>query len=347
MAGNPYLWSPTAATNSAADADINWVEGQLPSTVNDSARAMMAGVAGWLKDTNATLTTGGSANAQTVTSNVNYAALATGLRLVLKAGFSNTTAACTLTVTPSGGGAFGAKAIKVFTASGESDPGINSIRLNGHYLVEYDTAANAAAGAWILLNPSSPIPGGTVVRTFTASSTYPTATNANVQILAYCKGGGGGGANSSDSRLGGGGGEGGESWKLTTATALSGQTVSIGAGGAGAVPAGNGSAGGTTSIGTVITAVGGAGGTAGHNGGAGGVGGAAGTSDWGFRGDVGHSGGDTTIGTVGLPAPGGGKGGGLSSSAGVANSGGGGGGSVASGAAGGSGIVVCIEYGTI
>lgn len=39
-------WSTTAADNDDADATINWLENQLPSTVNNSARAMMAGIRG-------------------------------------------------------------------------------------------------------------------------------------------------------------------------------------------------------------------------------------------------------------------------------------------------------------
>lgn len=38
-------WSTTAANNATADPSINWKEGQAPSTVNDSARAMMAALA--------------------------------------------------------------------------------------------------------------------------------------------------------------------------------------------------------------------------------------------------------------------------------------------------------------
>ena len=40
-------WSTTAGNNATADPSINWQEGQAPSTVNDSARAMMAAVATW------------------------------------------------------------------------------------------------------------------------------------------------------------------------------------------------------------------------------------------------------------------------------------------------------------
>lgn len=42
-------WSTTAANNATADPSINWQEGQAPSTVNDSARQMMADVATWFQ----------------------------------------------------------------------------------------------------------------------------------------------------------------------------------------------------------------------------------------------------------------------------------------------------------
>jgi microcystin-dependent protein len=64
-----YDWSTTAADNDDADSTINWRENQAPSTVNNSARAMMAAEAVWLADTHRAITTGGSSNAYTVTSN--------------------------------------------------------------------------------------------------------------------------------------------------------------------------------------------------------------------------------------------------------------------------------------
>jgi hypothetical protein len=64
-------WSTTAATNSNADATINWAEGQAPSTVNDSARAMMAALAVWYAQissgTIVTGTVGGTVDAITLT----------------------------------------------------------------------------------------------------------------------------------------------------------------------------------------------------------------------------------------------------------------------------------------
>jgi microcystin-dependent protein len=75
MATGLVTWSTTAATNASADSNVNWAEGQAPSSVNDSARAMMASVAKWRDDTNGSIATGGSSTAYTVTSNQSFASL--------------------------------------------------------------------------------------------------------------------------------------------------------------------------------------------------------------------------------------------------------------------------------
>jgi len=43
-------WSTTAGDNDDADPAINWLENQAPSTVNNSARAMMAAIRTWYED---------------------------------------------------------------------------------------------------------------------------------------------------------------------------------------------------------------------------------------------------------------------------------------------------------
>jgi microcystin-dependent protein len=63
-----FKWSKTASSNATADATINWAEGQAPSTVNDSARAMMAAAAKYRDDVAGIIATGGSSSAYTVTS---------------------------------------------------------------------------------------------------------------------------------------------------------------------------------------------------------------------------------------------------------------------------------------
>jgi microcystin-dependent protein len=63
-----YKWSRTAASNATADSNVNFAEGQAPSTVNDSARALMASAAGFRDDIAGAITTGGTSTAYTVTS---------------------------------------------------------------------------------------------------------------------------------------------------------------------------------------------------------------------------------------------------------------------------------------
>jgi microcystin-dependent protein len=71
-----FKWSKTASNNATADATINWAEGQAPSTVNDSARAMMAAAAKYRDDVAGIIPTGGTSTAYTLTSNQGFDSLA-------------------------------------------------------------------------------------------------------------------------------------------------------------------------------------------------------------------------------------------------------------------------------
>jgi hypothetical protein len=102
---NVWLWSGTAASNATADGSL-WAEGQLPSTVNDSARDNMASIAKFRDDISGKTATTGSANAYVLTPATNISAYADGMRFAFRANFSNTGAA-TLNVN-----ALGAKSIK-------------------------------------------------------------------------------------------------------------------------------------------------------------------------------------------------------------------------------------------
>lgn len=62
-----YQWSTTASSNAIADPTINWAEGMAPSSINDSARAMMARIAECRDDLSGLLQTAGTSTAYTVT----------------------------------------------------------------------------------------------------------------------------------------------------------------------------------------------------------------------------------------------------------------------------------------
>lgn len=85
-------WSTTAASNNTSDANnsVGWSEGQAPSTVNDSARAMMSSVALWRDDITGVLVTAGSGTAFTLTTNQVFSSNAAGYTVQFVSGATNT-----------------------------------------------------------------------------------------------------------------------------------------------------------------------------------------------------------------------------------------------------------------
>jgi hypothetical protein len=75
MATGLVSWSQTAANNATADTNVNWAEGQAPSSVNDSGRGMMASLAKWRDDNAGSLVTAGTSTAYTLTTNQVFASL--------------------------------------------------------------------------------------------------------------------------------------------------------------------------------------------------------------------------------------------------------------------------------
>ena len=90
MATGVKSWSTTAATNATADSNINWAEGQAPSTVNDSSRQVMAAIAAWFalidQGTVSNGTVGGTAGAITLTCSPTVDARVAGQRYAFKLG---------------------------------------------------------------------------------------------------------------------------------------------------------------------------------------------------------------------------------------------------------------------
>ena len=89
---NVSQFSTSAASNNSSSPD-GFPEGMAPSGVNDSARELMAALAKWYSDTDGTLSTGGSGNAYTLSSNSSHAALTDQSILVFRFDRANTGAA--------------------------------------------------------------------------------------------------------------------------------------------------------------------------------------------------------------------------------------------------------------
>jgi hypothetical protein len=94
MAVGVKSWSTTAANNATASSAINWAEGQLAPTLNNSARALMAEVAAWRMQFGG-ISYGGSGNAYTATNNAvgTWSAYAAGDFIGLLANHTNSGAA--------------------------------------------------------------------------------------------------------------------------------------------------------------------------------------------------------------------------------------------------------------
>lgn len=91
-AENVWAWSTTAGSNDAADSSINWVEGQDPGTVNNSARSMMAATRKWANVNSGNVTVGGTADAIEITTgqSISSGHQALGFRICFMAGATNT-----------------------------------------------------------------------------------------------------------------------------------------------------------------------------------------------------------------------------------------------------------------
>lgn len=137
MATGLHVWSTTAASNGTADSNVNFAEGQAPSSVNDSARQVMAKIAEYAKDNAGTLTTAGTSTAYTIAApNATFASLSELNGQKLKVRFDATNgAAPTLNVN-----SLGAKAIQ--TASGTAVP-TGAILANSIHDVTYDNSIPA------------------------------------------------------------------------------------------------------------------------------------------------------------------------------------------------------------
>lgn len=163
-----WQWSKTAANNATADSSINWSEGQAPSSINDSGRAMMAVLASYRDDSSGLLATGGTSTAFTVATNQGLAATPTNGQLLSVTPHATNGASATLA-------ADGGTAFAIQTAPGTAVAA--GVLVAG---TPYDLKFNSSASAWILkgsfANPFN-VPLGVVL-----DYTGTTAPNSNFAL---------------------------------------------------------------------------------------------------------------------------------------------------------------------
>lgn len=253
-----WNWSTTAANNATADPSINWQEGQAPSTVNDSARAMMAAIAvqfqtGWEWQMWGDTPTYVSATQFTVPGNLT-SRYTVGRRV--RASVTAGTVYGTIT-----NSAFTSlTTVTVALDSGSLDSGLSEVDVG---ILNPGTPSFPSALNHSLLN----------VQVFASNGTYTPTPGATKAIVKAVGGGGaGGGAASTNSGQWalGAGGSSGAYGEIYIGSGLASQTVTVGTGGTG-VSAGTGGNGGQTSFGALLVCPGGPGGSPGGAGSAGGT----------------------------------------------------------------------------
>lgn len=166
MADSIYTFDPTASNNTTLDS-IPYGPNQLyHNKIDDWFRAVGAKLAQFRNDLGGVVTVGGTGDAVTVTLSSGITAYATGQTFMFKAGAANTGAA-TMNVN-----AIGAKAIRKISGGTDVALAAGDIAQANRYTVVYDSAANAAAGAFILAGSS------VSAATTTTAGVVELATNA-------------------------------------------------------------------------------------------------------------------------------------------------------------------------
>jgi len=153
-------WSETDASNNSA-APAGFAEGMAPSSVNDSARAVMGALKRFWKHINGVVVAGGTGDAITLTYDVAPAALADGETYSFETSAANTGTA-TLNIN-----ALGAKTIKKISASGYANLAANDFLSGQRVIVQYDLGSDTFRLVSPIANPvpdatKLPLAGGTM-----------------------------------------------------------------------------------------------------------------------------------------------------------------------------------------
>lgn len=164
--------STTPGTNTSVST-VGIQGSDLVSTADDAFRTSWALLAKFYDDFGGVNTVAGTGDAITITTSTVYTALATGMRFGFKPTAANTGAA-TLNFD-----AIGAKAIRKISGGTDVALGARDLVVSRRAELIYDSTANSAAGAWILLNPTleGPYPTGAL-----SGSTLSNGTDATNDI---------------------------------------------------------------------------------------------------------------------------------------------------------------------
>jgi len=143
-----FDWSLQAANNANADDNINWTEGQPPSSVNNSARAMMQRTKEFISDIGGIARASGTANMLTVFAKSPFTRYVDGIRITVWAGGTNPGPASL------NANSVGARPIFCIGATGVGPVREGQIQAGGIYDFIYSAALDDGAGGWFLLNPT-------------------------------------------------------------------------------------------------------------------------------------------------------------------------------------------------
>jgi len=180
-------WSLSPGSNQQADPQINYREGQAPSSLNDAGRQVMAMVRAFVDDTSGFLVTAGTDTAYALLANENFSALVDGMVLAFRPHTTNTGAA-TLAVN-----GLAAKSITVATGVAVSAGQLPSGRVcrvlyragPDDFLLDGGGVMNAPVGTRLTFNQAT-APAGWV------QETNPAYNDAALRIVTGAGGGGGG-----------------------------------------------------------------------------------------------------------------------------------------------------------
>lgn len=143
-----FDWSTSAQNNANSDNLINWAEGQPPSTVNNSARAMMQRVREVLCDMGGDTVVQGNDPYIDILTKSPMGWYPNGLVLRFRANYTNNGAIWL------NANWLGSKPVFKATQSGITGLTWGNIQAAGIYEVVYNTALDNGAGGWLLLNPT-------------------------------------------------------------------------------------------------------------------------------------------------------------------------------------------------